>query len=206
MSGKGPAKGPPPKRQYRMQARARSTEATREAILDAVEVAFEELFYDEITLDSIAERAGVSVQTILRHFESKDRLFVTSLLHVGTKMGADRGLVPVGDVKKIVDDLVDHYEKYGNRVLRILAQENREPNLKQVADIGRVFHAQWCEEAFSPGLKGLRGAKHERRLTQLVTCTDIYTWKLLRRDRGLSRQQTKLAMREMIEPLLKAPS
>lgn len=202
MSGKGSAKGPPSKRQYRMQARARSTEATREAILDAVEVAFEELFYDEITLDAIAERAGVSVQTILRHFESKDRLFVTSLLHVGNKMGADRGLVPVGDVKKIVDDLVDHYEKYGNRVLRIVGQEDREPNLKQIADIGRVFHAQWCEEAFSPGLKGLRGAKRERRLAQFVTCTDIYTWKLLRRDRGLSAKETKLAMRELIEPLM----
>jgi AcrR family transcriptional regulator len=202
MSGKGAAKGPPSKRQYRMQARARATEATRETILDAVEVAFEELFYDEITLDAIAKRAGVSVQTILRHFESKDRLFVTSLLHVGNKMGADRGLVPVGDVKKILDDLVDHYEKYGSRVLRILGQEDREPNLQQIADIGRVFHAQWCEEAFSPGLKGLRGAKRERRLAQFVTCTDIYTWKLLRRDRGLSQKETKLAMRELIEPLM----
>ncbi|HXQ88899.1 MAG TPA: TetR/AcrR family transcriptional regulator [Solirubrobacterales bacterium] len=203
MSGKGSSKGSSPKRQYRMRARARSTEATREAILDAVEVAFEELFYDEITLDAIAERSGVSVQTILRHFESKDRLFVTSILHVGNKMGADRGLVPVGNVRKIVDDLIDHYEKYGNRLLRILAQENREPNLKQIADIGRVFHAQWCEEAFAAGLKGLRGAKRERRLAQFVTCTDLYTWKLLRRDRELSLKETKLAMRELIEPLMK---
>ena len=201
MSGRKPAKGSPPKRRYRMQARARSTEATREAILDAVEVAFEELFYDEITLDAIAERSGVSVQTILRHFGSKDRVFVASMFHVGSKMSADRGMVPVGDVKKIVDDLVDHYENYGNRLLRMLAQEDREPNLRQVADIGRVFHAQWCEEAFSPGLKGLRGAKRERRLAQFVTCTDIYTWKLLRRDRGLSLKATKLAMRELIEPL-----
>jgi AcrR family transcriptional regulator len=202
MSGKGSAPGPPAKRQYRMEARARSTEATREAILDAVEAAFEELLYDEITLEEIAGRSGVSVQTILRHFESKDRLFVTSMLHVGNKMGADRGLVPAGDVKKIVDDLVDHYEKYGNRLLRIVGQEDREPNLKQVADIGRLFHAQWCEAAFAPTLAGLRGAKRKRRLAQFVTCTDLYTWKLLRRDRGLSLKETKLAMREMIEALL----
>lgn len=202
MSGKGAAKGPPSKRQYRMQARARSTEATREAILDAVETAFEELFYDEITLEAIAERSGVSVQTILRHFGSKEGLFVASIMHVGNKMGADRGLVPVGNVKKIVDDLVDHYEKYGNRVLRIVAQEEREITLHQFAEIGRVFHAQWCEEAFAPGLKKLRGAKRERRLTQFITCTDIYTWKLLRRDRGLNLRETKLAMRELIEPLM----
>lgn len=191
-----------PRRRYQMQARARSTEATREAILDAVEVAFEELFYDEITLAAIAERAGVSVQTVLRHFESKESLFVASMLHVGSKMAGDRGLVPVGDVKKIVDDLVDHYENYGNRLLRMLAQESREPALEQIADLGRVFHLQWCEEAFAPGLKGLRGAKRERRIAQFATCTDIYVWKLLRRDRGLGLEQTKLAMRELLEPLI----
>ena len=48
----------------------------------------------------------------------------------------------------------------------------------------------------------LRGAKRERRLAQFVTCTDIYTWKLLRRDRGLGPKETKLAMRELIEPLI----
>ena len=32
--------------------------------------------------------------------------------------------------------------------------------------------------------------------------TDIYVWKIMRRDRGLSGQQTKQAMRELIEPLM----
>ncbi|HEX6205786.1 MAG TPA: TetR/AcrR family transcriptional regulator [Solirubrobacterales bacterium] len=202
MSGKGSAKGPPSKRQYRMQARARSTEATREAILEAVEVAFEELLYDEMTLAAIAERAGVSVQTVLRHFASKESLFLASFLHVGSKMAADRGMVPSGDVRAIVDDLVDHYEKYGNRLLRMLSQEQREPVLKQIADLGRIYHADWCGQAFASSLKGLRGAKRERRLAQFVTCTDIYTWKLLRQDRGLSAKETKLAMRELMEPLI----
>lgn len=199
-AGKGKAKRP-----YRMQARAQATEATRESILDAVEVAFEELLFDEITLAAIAERAGVSVQTVLRHFESKDGVFLASMLHVGSKMANDRGMVPVGNVKKIVDDLIDHYEKYGNRLLRMLAQEEREPALKQIADIGRFFHAEWCKQAFAPGLKGLRGVKRERRLAQFVACTDIYVWKVMRRDRGLSPPQAKLAMRELLEPLMRVP-
>src|SRR6185503_7552104 len=69
------------KRPYRMEARAKSTEATRLKILEAVEVSFQELFYDEMTLAAIAERAGVSVQTILRHFDSKESLFTASCLH-----------------------------------------------------------------------------------------------------------------------------
>lgn len=206
MSGKRSAKDPPSKRQYRMRARARSTEATREAILDAVEVAFEELFYDEITLAAIAERAGVSTQTVIRHFQNKEGLFSASYLHTAEKMGADRGPLPVGSPEAIVGDLVDHYERFGDRILRMLAQEEREPTLKNLADLGRLYHLHWCRQAFAPALEGLRGKTHERRLAQFVTGTDIYVWKLLRRDRALSKPQTKLAMLELIEPLMKAPS
>lgn len=172
------------------------------AILEAAESAFEELLFDEITLSAIAKKAEVSVQTVLRHFESKDNLFAATYLHTAEKMAADRGVLPIGDLEAIVDDLVDHYEHFGNRILRMLAQEEREPVLKNLADLGRLFHLQWCRQAFGPSLEGLRGKTHERRLAQFVTGTDIYTWKLLRRDRGLSLKETKLAMRELIEPLM----
>lgn len=191
------------KRTYRMRARAEATAATREKILDAVEVAFEELLFDEITLAAVAERAGVSVQTVLRHFESKDSLFMASFLHTATKMAADRDVMPRGELPDLVGDLVDHYEKYGNRLLRMLAQEERQPTLRALADLGRLFHVEWCKQAFSPALKGVRGAKRDRRIAQFVACTDIYMWKLLRRDRGLGIGQTKLAMLELLEPLMK---
>jgi AcrR family transcriptional regulator len=200
------AGGAKARRPYRMKVRAETAEATRRKILDAVEVAFEELFYDEITLAEVARRSGVSVQTVLRHFDSKENLFVASYLQTAERMGADRGPLPVGDVDEIVDDLADHYERFGDRILWMLAQEEREPMLKNLADAGRIYHLQWCRQAFSPALAGLRGKVAERRLAQFVTVTDIYTWKLLRRDRGLSKPQTKLAMRELIEPLMKGPS
>lgn len=193
------------KRPYRMKARAKAAEATRKKIMNAVEVAFGELFYDEITLSEVAKRAGVSVQTVLRHFESKEGLFVASYLQTAEKMGADRGPLPSGDLGAIVGDLVEHYERFGDRILWLLAQEERETMLKHLADAGRIYHLQWCRQAFAPALGGLRGKTAERRLAQFVTATDIYVWKLLRRDRGLSEQQTKLAMRELIEPLMRAP-
>jgi AcrR family transcriptional regulator len=189
------------KRSYRMTARAQATEATRERILDAAELAFEELPFDEITLAAVAKGAGVSVQTVLRHFDNREGLFVATLLRSGAEMAADRGVLPSGDLDEVIAALVDHYEKYGNRVLHLLAQEEREPTLRVLADLGRNFHHEWCEQAFSPALRGLRGAKRERRLAQFVAGTDIHVWKLLRRDSGLSHAQTKLAMRELLAPL-----
>jgi AcrR family transcriptional regulator len=194
------------KRPYRMKVRAQAAEATRQKILDVVEAAFAELFYDEITLSAVAKRAGVSVQTVIRHFESKENLFVASYLQTAEKMGADRGPLPVGDPEEIIADLVDHYERFGDRILWMLAQEEREQILKHLADAGRIYHLQWCRQAFAPALDGLRGKTRERRLAQFVVATDIYVWKLLRRDRNLSKQQTKLAMRELVEPLMKVAS
>jgi AcrR family transcriptional regulator len=184
-----------------MGARAETTEATRQRILEAVEAAFDELAFDEITLARIAKRANVSVQTILRHFESKEALRAAALLHAGQKMAATRTVMPVGDLDEIVDVLVDTYEQFGNRVLRMLAREEEEAALRQLADLGRAYHLEWCKQAFSASLKGLRGQVRERRIAQIVACTDVYVWRVLRRDRGLSPRQAKLAMLEMLEPL-----
>lgn len=197
---------PASKRPYQMRARAKTTEATRVRILDAAETTIEELPFDEITLAAVAARADVSVQTVLRHFETRDKLLMASLLHAGSKIPPERQAVPVGDLEEIVDVLTHHYEQFGDRILRLLAQEDREPTARQATDLGRAFHLEWCNQAFSPMLAGLRGAARERRVAQFVATTDIYVWKLLRYDQGLSRRQTKLALRELLEPLTKGPA
>lgn len=189
------------KRAYRMQARAAATEATRLKILDAASAAFDELPVDTITLAAIADRAGVSVQTVLRHFESRDGLFVATLVHLSGQAAGDRDVESGADVEEIVDVLVDHYERFGDKMLRTLSQEDRVPALRVLTDFGRNYHLEWCEKAFAPALKGLRGAQRKRRAFQLVALTDIYTWKILRRDRSLTPRQTKLAMVEMITGL-----
>ena len=189
------------KRPYRMRARAAATEATRQKILDAAEATFDESPVDEITLAAIAARAEVSVQTLLRHFGSRDGLLTAALVNSATKMGDNRALRPGANVEEIVGLLVDHYERFGDRILRWLAQEDRDEALGLLSQVGRAYHLDWCKRAFAPALEGLRGTARERRAVQLAALTDIYVWKILRRDRELSLPQTKLAIREMIEAL-----
>lgn len=150
---------------------------------------------------AVAARAGVSVQTVLRHFQSREGLFLGALVHMSEQVAGDRDVEPGTSVEGVVDVLVDHYERFGDKVLRTLAQEDRVPTLRVLTDFGRAYHLDWCEQAFAPALEGLRGAARKRRAFQLVALTDVYVWKILRRDRGLSVPQAKLAMREMIEPL-----
>ncbi|MDT5351403.1 MAG: hypothetical protein QOH91_4690, partial [Mycobacterium sp.] len=62
------------KRGYEMRARKEATAATRSAIVEAAigtVVANRSL---AITLGAVAERAGVTVKTVLRHFGSREAL------------------------------------------------------------------------------------------------------------------------------------
>ena len=54
-------------------------------------------------------------------------------------------------------------------------------------------------------LAGLRGAPRAIRLAQLIAVCDVYTWKILRRDRGLTVDQTRRALCTLLEPLTKEP-
>ena len=61
-------------RAYSMELRAAAAEATRERILEAAADAFLEHWYDDVTIASVAKRAGVSGQTVINHFGGKEPL------------------------------------------------------------------------------------------------------------------------------------
>jgi AcrR family transcriptional regulator len=190
------------KRRYRMTARAEAAAATRERILSAAAAVFWERPLMEISLEEVARRAGVSLPTVIRHFGDKAGLFAAAGEREYERVRQQRDEALAGDVRAAVRILVDHYEELGDAVLRLLAAESQAPGLREIADRGRAYHRVWCERVFAPALVGLQEESYARRLAELVALTDVYLWKILRRDCGLSRSQFELALRELIEPLM----
>jgi AcrR family transcriptional regulator len=192
--------GPAPKRAYRMSARAASVAETGQRILRAVLDLHVERFHDQITLEDVADRAGVTVQTVLRRFKSKDALIDAAAEYASAEVRDQRMAAPVGDIPAAVDNLLDHYDTTGASALRLLAQEDRVPQLREIADRGRAFHYEWVERAFAPFLDGKDG--RARRRAQLIAITDVYTWKLLHLDLGLDRAETRNALIDMIQSVI----
>ena len=181
-----------------MGTRAAAVEVTRERILDAAREAFLSRWYDEVTIRGVARDAGVALQTVRNHFASKDDLLRGVLDRLDAEIRSVRFAVDPGDVDAAIATLVDDYERNGDANLRMLAVESRIPAVQPFMERGRAGHQAWVERVFASALTGLRGKARERRLAQLVVVTDVYTWKLLRRDRGLDRDQTIAAMRELV--------
>jgi AcrR family transcriptional regulator len=189
------------RRGYRMVARAESTAALRERIIDSTERLFAELASDRFSLEDVAAGAGTTVQTVLRHFGSKDELLRATMGRGMSRVRDERMQAPIGDVAGAVRNLVEHYEDRGDMVLRWLAEEDRNPFMHEVLDRGREFHREWVAQTFAPQLQRMTGAARRRRQAQLVAITDVYVWKLLRRDMKLARPQMQAAIIELIEAL-----
>ena len=186
-------------RTYRMTARADAVAETRARVLDAVVALHERRVSSDISLGDIATEAGVSVQTVLRHFGSRDGLLEAALERVTAAVEDERRADP-GDVAGAVRAVVDHYELRGDGVLVLLAQEGSEAFAAQVTSNGRRMHRRWVQESFAPLLP--RGAAREEGVDLLVVATDVYTWKLLRRDRGLSLPKTRARMEALVRAVL----
>jgi AcrR family transcriptional regulator len=190
-------------RTYTMRARAEATAATRLRVLRAVLELSEEKLTIEITLDEVASRAGTSVQTVLRHFGSRDGLLDEAVKLASSEVEQERQ-VTAGDVDGAVEAVVAHYEKRGDYVLRLLGQEH-DPRIAAVVTPGKELHRRWVERSFGPQLQGRPRAEREALADLLVVATDLYTWKLLRRDRGLDRQTVQARMRSLITAILAGP-
>ena len=176
-------------------------EVTRERILQAACEAFVHGWYDDVTLRDIAADAGVALQTLVNHFGNKEALFGAAAEQISDTISTLRRTVAVGDAEGAATTLVDDYEQTGDYTLRTLAIEERVPVVRPVLARGRRGHQEWVEHVFAAALTGLHGVDRKRRVAQLVVVTDVFTWKLLRRDKGLSRDQTITAIRELVEAL-----
>src|SRR6185369_14987680 len=178
-------------------ARAESAEATGRRIIEAFLARLMDQWFDEITLERIAEDAGVTVQTVVRRFGGKEGLLAKAVEIFGVQVRARRGPAS-GDLAGVVDGVVKDYEATGDAVIRLLALEARHPVLKEVLDFGRSEHRDWVSTAFSEQLVGLDSGRRKSAVDALIVATDVYTWKLLRRDMAHSPAATAATMKTLI--------
>ena len=184
--------------------RAETTAATRDRIARCAHTLLFKYQYEDVTLVDIAKAAGVSHQTVLNHFESKEgvALAVFELVRVETELARYRARP--GDVKGAVKALLGEYERMGDVNISWLRSAQRLQRLAEALNVGRESHRGWVEAMFGDGLPQHRAARR-RAVNGLYAATDVYVWKLLRRDLLLSRGETEKIMTDLVFGVLKGP-
>jgi AcrR family transcriptional regulator len=186
-------------RSYDMGTRQQAKTATRDVIIRAAIDTFMAERSFAITLPSVAERAQVTVKTVLRHFGSRDSLIDAAWAQAYDEVMTER-VPPQGEPEAALKVLIAHYERRGGVVLAMLADET-DPRAARMNNAGRLAHREWVEQVFTDRLPATAVGR-TRLVDVLVVATDVYAWKLLRLDRGLSVDDVTDRMLLMTESLL----
>ena len=153
-----------------------------------------------ITLPAVAERADVTVKTVLRHFGSRDALIDAAWAQAYDDVMAETHHRPTIRWRHWMCSSPTTSGFLGEIVLAMLSQEN-DPRAQRMNNAGRLGHRAWVEEVFGDRLPE-RSAARGRLVDVLVVATDVYSWKLLRLDRGLSVADVHDRMLLMTEAVL----
>ena len=173
-------------------------ERNRAAVIDAV---FELIVDDHVppAVESIAARAGVSVSSVFRYFDSLDDLLEQTVARYFDRFADLFAVPPVPDgdlddrIAALVSSRLDLYEAIGPiaRIARLRAAE--QPRLAEVlADTRRTFEDQ-VRAHFAVDLTGLRRSEADDRIAVIDCLTAFESWDLLTSTHGRSRGRVERA-------------
>ena len=191
------------KRKYSMTSRAEKVSQNDHRIMSAMVELWEDMSINDITLDKVASKSGVTVRTILRKFGSKEGLIEACVENDAAGRRKNRDLAVPGDYKQALMILMEDYERLGDASIRTLAVEEELPIAKRILDRGRAHHREWCEKVFAAFLPEVNSPEFERQLLTFITATEFYLWKLLRRDLKKSYNETYEVFLTLLEGLIK---
>jgi len=190
-------------RAYDMTKRSDAVGGTRGRIAEAALALFEERDYDDISLLEIAQAAGVSHQTVLNHCENKSGVLVAAAELFSEQIRQLESDAVAGDVTSVVHTTCVRYEALGDANARWAVMSTRAPEVAEGLARGRRGFQSWLEEMLGDLMPGPDDPDERRRvLIGLHASLDVFTWKLLRRDLGLSQEQTELQMTDLARGVL----
>ena len=189
-------------RSYDNRRRAAAAADTTARIAAATEALLSQGAVADATLQAIADGAGVTVQTVLRHMGSRDGCFAAVRERVTVRIEAQRGQSAPGDVDGALAGLLLHYEAEGRLVLHLLGQEAADGFASAAVAEGRAGPRAWVERCFGPLLPV---AARDERTDALVAATDLLVWKLLRLDLGRTADETSRVIHRTVRALLEQP-
>jgi AcrR family transcriptional regulator len=190
------------RRPYKKVAREQAQQRTRDALLDAADDEFYSDRWQKTSLQELSKKAGVTKQTLLRHFGSKDGLLIQALMRGAAQIRDQRWSFPAGDVAGAVDNVLDHYEAWGERSMRVGSWQRGPAMLAMLSRGARQIHYEWIEYAFAPWLEGVEEPARTRRRAALIALCDVQTWWIMSNDLQLPRPEIHATLTDAIERLL----
>jgi AcrR family transcriptional regulator len=181
-----------------LSLREKQLDLTREAILEAFAAEVVEGGLDEVSFRSVAERAGVSLRTVFRHFPTREELIDGFNLYVHQRMGVSphntQGMA-LGDIMRLFFSRFDEHEQLMRALNSTLVG-------RDLARKGRADRVKMLERMIRPNTSHLPARDRQN---ALAICAHLFTraaWMRFKDDFGLDGTQAGEAVAWAMETLL----
>jgi AcrR family transcriptional regulator len=192
-------------RKYDMSKRAAAVEDTKRRIVEATMSLHDEQGISATSWDQIAERAGVGVGTVYRHFPSYDELLpacgAPTLARLAPPDPAGvpalfEGAADTGErLRRLVDEVFGIYERGAVVIETIRRERDVHPNVAEAEDVIERSIDALVREALRP----LDPSASQRRTARALV--DVGTWTALERS-GHSPRSAREAVAELLSASL----
>jgi hypothetical protein len=109
---------------------------------------------------------------------------------------------PSGDVAGAVENLLEHYEQWGEQAIRSGAVSGPGEVVRGLGHRARQLHYDWVEHAFGSSLARLSAKDRGRCRAVLIALCDVHTWWLLSHDLEFPRAEVRVTLIKAIESLI----
>lgn len=196
------------RRKYDNSGRATAAQSTRRRIVDAMIQAFRMTPYPDIRIEDVAASAGVTAQTVFRHFGTKAALTIAAITAGGDELDdIQNAEAAAGTLDAFIAALIATQQQFGDALAKMWAEAHFVDGLPEVAAAGRAEYLAWLRRGIQRHLPtGLSEPERAMRIAQVIAVCDTASWKLLREDGGLSPDDALAAYADLIRSTLRAGS
>jgi AcrR family transcriptional regulator len=185
----------------RRQRALRSREAVVEAMLDLIREHGE-----APAAQAVADRAGVSLRTVFRHFDDVDNLFAAAVAHQVQRIGGLFDPLPAtGSRQERIDALVLRRRELFEHVApirRVVRGRDDHPVITEWLGRSHDMLRGQTTTQFQPELAELSSRQRRLLVEALDAATAFPTWDALRRDQRLDAETATAVVTLMVTKLL----
>mgnify|MGYP006271445633 CR=1 FL=1 len=173
-------------------------ERTRTRIIDAAIALMGEGSLEELTVPLVADRAGVSLRTVYRHFPNKDALIEAVALLVDGRIGPFPFQETGDDVRALAPVLFDHFED----AIELMRAGYRSAGGRAILATTRAKRYASAEQALAPLLEGMTPEERRRAVGVIYGQHSTATYLYYRDTLKLSHDETVAAVGWVVDLLV----
>ena len=160
------------------------------------------------TSEQVALRAGISMATLFRYFDSLDELRADAAARIFQRFPhlagvPDSGAGALGDrIARFAAIRVELWETIHPLARLLRSNALRNAGAAQAVEVGRAAMANQIREHFAVELRALTSVQRENAVATIASLTSVESWDQFRNSHGRTAAQTRRAWSETIDSIL----